>query len=137
MLGSLLAVIFFMLTNPSEFMEGDVNAMMKHFKDCTNEYIGTFLFVLLISLAAGSGSALAGLAIGTMLMCVVYMGGHISGGHYNPAVSLAVWIRGKAPWWKCLLYVCAQSVGALCAGGIANKIFNDFNGTMGTPAFGA
>jgi len=135
-MGSLLGSIFFALTNPTEFMEGDLSDTLRHFKDSINEFIGTFLFVLLISLAAGSGATLTGVAIGTMLMCMVYMGGHISGGHYNPAVSLSVWIRGKAPWWKCLLYVVVQSLGALCAGGISNKIFNDFGAPMGVPAFG-
>jgi len=142
-LGSLMGTAFFMLTNPAEFTEGEPSDMLKHAKDCINEYIGTFLFVLLISLAAGSGSSLAGLAIGTMLMCMVYMGGHISGGHYNPAVTLSVWIRGKAPWWKCGLYILVQSIGALCAGGISRKIFDDIGGScagspvaFGTPAFG-
>jgi aquaporin Z len=144
MMGSLCGVIFFMLTNPGEFMEGEITPMITTVKDCINEFIGTALFCGLISLCVGGGAAAAPVAIGTMLMCMVYMGGHVSGGHFNPAVSLAVWIRGKAPWWKCLLYVLSQSVGALIAGGISNLVFKDVNSdgmpfgirNYGMPAFG-
>ncbi len=53
------------------------------------EFIGTMFLVLAVTLSGNP------IAIGVMLMVMVYMGGHISGGHYNPAVSFAVWVRGK------------------------------------------
>ena len=61
------------------------------------EFIGTFFLVLVVGLTAGSpgAAAFAPVAIGTILMVMVYMGGHISGAHYNPAVTLAVLMRGK------------------------------------------
>ena len=59
------------------------------------EFIGTFFLVLTIGLTVLGGTPLAPLAIGASLMVMVYMGGHVSGGHYNPAVSLAVLMRGK------------------------------------------
>ena len=59
------------------------------------EFIGTFFLVLTIGLTVLGGTPLAPLAIGASLMVMVYMGGHVSGGHYNPAVSLAVLLRGK------------------------------------------
>jgi hypothetical protein len=62
------------------------------------EFIGTFFLVLTIGLTVLGGTQLAPLAIGSSLMIMVYMGGHVSGGHYNPAVSLAVLLRGKT-WW--------------------------------------
>jgi aquaporin Z len=61
------------------------------------EFIGTFFLVLTIGLTVLGGTQLAPLAIGSSLMIMVYMGGHVSGGHYNPAVSLAVLLR---PRWR-------------------------------------
>jgi aquaporin Z len=80
------------------------------------EFIGTFFLVLTIGLTSLSGSVLAPLAIGSSLMVMVYMGGHVSGGHYNPAVSLAVLIRGRLGVIDFVLYVVAQVIGALVAG---------------------
>ena len=80
--------------------------MKKIFMEC----IGTFFLVLVIGLtviAPGAG-VMAPLAIGTILMVMVYAGGHISGGHYNPAVTLAVWLRGKCPAKDVPPYIIAQ-----------------------------
>ena len=62
------------------------------------EAIGTFFLILTIGLLLTSAhpTAFAPLAIGSVLMVMVYAGGHISGAHYNPAVTLAVFLRGKA-----------------------------------------
>ena len=59
------------------------------------EAIGTFFLVFTVGAAVGSGSQLAPLAIGAVLMVMVYAGGHISGGHYNPAVTLSVLVRRR------------------------------------------
>ncbi|MFH1067906.1 MAG: aquaporin [bacterium] len=80
------------------------------------EAIGTFFLVLVIGLTVvGGANVLAPLAIGATLMVMVYAGGHISGGHYNPAVTLAVWMRGKFPAKDVPPYMLAQIVGAVCA----------------------
>lgn len=79
------------------------------------EFVGSFLFMLIIALAAVSGSPLAPLAIGGALMTMVYMGGHISGGHYNPAVSLGVLLRGKMDAKDFVPYVVAQVLGGVAA----------------------
>jgi aquaporin Z len=73
------------------------------------EAIGTFFLVLIIAL---TGSPLA---IGAILTAMVYMGGHISGGHFNPAVTLAVYIRGSLKQYDALRYVLAQVVGGFLA----------------------
>jgi aquaporin Z len=80
------------------------------------EFIGTFFLVLTIGLTVLNGTPLAPLAIGASLMVMVYMGGHVSGGHYNPAVSLAVLLRGKmASGVEFAGYVVSQLLGAIAA----------------------
>ena len=79
------------------------------------EFIGTFFLVLTIGLTVLGGTPLAPLAIGASLMIMVYMGGHVSGGHYNPAVTLAVTLRGRLAAKEALPYMLAQLAGALAA----------------------
>jgi aquaporin Z len=81
------------------------------------EFIGMFLFVLTVGMVVidpGIGS-LAPLAIGSVLMVLVYAGGHVSGGHYNPAVTLAVWLRGRCPTADVPAYWISQILGAFAA----------------------
>lgn len=81
------------------------------------EAIGAFFLVLTVGMVViepGAG-ALAPLAIGSALMIMVYAGGHISGGHYNPAVTLGVFLRGKATASELGGYWVAQTFGALLA----------------------
>jgi aquaporin Z len=78
------------------------------------ECIGTFFLLLTIGLTVipGSAGVIAPLAIGSVLMVMVYAGGHISGAHYNPAVTLAVLIRGKCTIADVPVYLTAQILGA-------------------------
>jgi aquaporin Z len=99
------------------------------------ELIGTFFLVLTIGLTVVGGSAFAPLAIGSVLMVMVYMGGHISGAHYNPAVTLAVFLRGKMPGRDVAPYMIVQVIGALMAGGAVLVILGDtFAPTPGAEA---
>jgi len=82
----------------------------------TVEFIGTFFLMFTVGMATATAGTLAPLAIGTTLMVMVFAGGHISGGHYNPAVSTAVLLRGKLPAGDWLAYVSAQVIGAVLAG---------------------
>lgn len=93
-------------------------------KNYVVEFIGTFFLVLVIGLtvvsaAAGVSAPAAGdmapLAIGITLMVMVYAGGHISGGHYNPAVTLAVWMRGKCDTKDVVPYMLSQILGGIVA----------------------
>jgi aquaporin Z len=79
------------------------------------EAIGTFFLVLTIGLTVVGGTPMAPLAIGSALMVMVYMGGHVSGAHYNPAVSLAVWMRGELTSSALVPYWVAQITGAIAA----------------------
>jgi aquaporin Z len=81
------------------------------------ELIGTFFLVLTIGCTViGNGAgALAPLAIGSALMVMIFAGGHISGGHFNPAVTLGVWLRGKCEAKDVAPYMISQVIGAVLA----------------------
>jgi len=81
------------------------------------EFIGTFFLVLTIGCTViGNGAgALAPLAIGSALMVMIFAGGHISGGHFNPAVTLGVWLRGKCETKDVAPYMVAQIVAGVVA----------------------
>jgi aquaporin Z len=84
------------------------------------ELIGTFFLVLTIGctgIAAGAG-VIPPLAIGGILMVMIYAGGHISGAPYNPAVTLGVFLRGRLPASDLLPYWIAQLAGAAAAAAI-------------------
>lgn len=78
-------------------------------KNYITEFIGTFFLVLTIGLTGDP------LAIGVMLMVMVYMGGHISGAHYNPAVSIAMILRGLLTTKEAINYILSQLAGAFLA----------------------
>lgn len=79
------------------------------------EFIGTFFLVFTICCAVPSGSVLAPVAIGSALMVMIFAGGHVSGAHYNPAVTLAVMLRGRCPIADAIPYMVAQFAGAIVA----------------------
>jgi aquaporin Z len=79
------------------------------------EAIGTFFLVLTIGLTANSGELVAPVAIGSVLMVMVYMGGAISGAHYNPAITFAMLLRRKVTPAEAGGYVLAQLAGAVLA----------------------
>lgn len=88
------------------------------------EFIGTFFLVFTVgtATAAGTGTVVAPLAIGSILMVMVFAGGYISGGHYNPAVSTAVLVRGKLPQNEWIAYVITQLVAGLIGGLFASIV---------------
>jgi aquaporin Z len=81
------------------------------------EFVGTFFLVLTIgcTVILGGAGVIPPLAIGAALMVMVYAGGHVSGAHYNPAVTLAVWIRGRCAAKDVLPYWLFQIAGAALA----------------------
>src|ERR1700692_339499 len=86
-----------------------------------SEFIGTFFLVLTIGCAVighGAGT-LAPLAIGSALMVMIFAGGHISGGHFNAAVTLGVWLRGKCEGKDAAPYMIFQIIGAVLAAAAA------------------
>ena len=92
------------------------------------EFIGTLFLVLTIGLSANP------LAIAAVLAAMVYLGGYISGAHYNPAVTLAVWMRRKISGRQAVWYVFTQLIAAIAAAAIYSSLKG---GTMVvTPAAG-
>jgi aquaporin Z len=82
------------------------------------EFLGTFFLVLTIGMCVMPPNALgsmAPVAVGCVLMAMIYAGGHISGAHYNPAVTLAAVVRGAHPANHALAYIAAQAAAASAA----------------------
>jgi MIP family channel proteins len=121
------------------------------------EAIGTFLFFFVgagsvvlggymamqcdfQTITCDSGPGLVGIALahGLALAVLVSALGPVSGGHFNPAVTLAVWIMGKINPMRAAAYVVAQLVGALGAGLALKAVFTDSwqSSNIGTPALG-
>lgn len=85
------------------------------------EFIGTFFLVLTVGATVvkpGDAGVMAPLAIGSALMVMIFAGGYISGGHFNPAVTLAVWLRGRCDAKDVPGYMIGQVAGAIAASAI-------------------
>ena len=91
------------------------------------EFFGTFWLVFggcgsAVLAAAfpelGIGFAGVSLAFGLTVLTMAYAVGHISGGHFNPAVSFGLWAGGRFPASQLLPYIAAQVLGAVAAGGV-------------------
>jgi aquaporin Z len=91
------------------------------------EFVGTFFLVFTVGMTVVQPNigSLAPLAIGAALMIMVFAGGHVSGGHYNPAVTLAVWLRGRCATADVLPYWISQTIGAFAAAFLTLYLKND------------
>jgi aquaporin Z len=100
------------------------------------EFIGTFFLVLTIgcTVIPGAAGVIAPLAIGAALMVMVFAGGHVSGAHYNPAVTLGVWLRGRCNAADVVPYWVAQVLGAILASFVATTLVGSPSGPPLTPA---
>ena len=81
------------------------------------ELIGTFFLTLAVCVSGGNP-----LAVGTMLMAIVYAGWHVSGAHYNPAITLAMMMRGKIKSQVAGLYMISQVAGAFFAAVLFHRV---------------
>lgn len=102
------------------------------------EFIGAFFFILVIVCVVNGiadNNFMAPLAIGSTLMIMVYAGGHISGGHYNPAVSTGALLRGKLSSGDFPMYIIAQVLGAIVASVVASSLLGkgSMMGGTGSP----
>jgi aquaporin Z len=94
-------------------------------KKYLTEFIGTFFLVLTIgcTVIPGAPGVIAPLAIGSSLMIMIFAGGHVSGAHYNPGVTLAVWLRGRCDTKDVVPYILSQIAGALAAAAIVGFLY--------------
>src|SRR6476660_843448 len=85
------------------------------------EFIGTFFLVLTIgcTVIPGSAGVIPPLAIGAALMVMIFAGGHVSGGHFKPAVTLGVYMRGRCPASDVVPYWISQILAAIVAASTA------------------
>jgi aquaporin Z len=88
------------------------------------EFIGTFFLVFTIGCVAVDTpkGVIPPLAIGSVLMVMVYAGGHISGAHYNSAVTLALWIRGRCNTRDMGIYMLTQVIAAIVGALVAMAV---------------
>jgi len=105
------------LTVPSEtttpVVESDIASAHRPLAKYATEAIGTLFLVFTVGASVRSGNPLAPLAIGSVLMAMIYAGGHVSGAHYNPAVTVAVLVRGRITLRDAVGYWTAQLCGGL------------------------
>jgi aquaporin Z len=99
------------------------------------EFIGTFFLVLTIgcTVVGSPAGVIAPLAIGFVLMVMVYAGGHVSGAHYNPAVTVGVTLRGRCSPADAVGYIIAQVVGAIAAAIVVGSLKGGVAVTAMTP----
>jgi aquaporin Z len=98
------------------------------------ETIGTFFLVLVITAAVSLNAGFAPFAIAAVLTVMVFAGGHISGAHYNPAVTVAAAVRNRFAWRDVPAYLAAQTVGSILGAVVARYVIV---GRPAGPAFTA
>jgi len=97
-----------------------IYSVLAMYAEYITEFIGTFCFVLTYALNLGNvhefSFLLAPFSSGCILMVMIYMGGHISGAHFNPAVTFGVFLRGSKVLFKdALIYIIVQCIAAILA----------------------
>lgn len=89
------------------------------------EFIGSFFLVFTVCAASGG---FAPFAVAGVLAAMIFAGGHISGAHYNPAVTVSMWIRGETTGRETVPYIASQVAAAVAAGFAAVACFGGADG---------
>eukprot|EP00933_Yihiella_yeosuensis_P079424 TRINITY_DN91_c0_g1_i7.p1 TRINITY_DN91_c0_g1~~TRINITY_DN91_c0_g1_i7.p1 ORF type:complete len:452 (-),score=119.97 TRINITY_DN91_c0_g1_i7:83-1438(-) len=111
LLGAALAAILYKVVRPEDFggERTDATAL-------TSEFLGTFFLVLTVGLNVLGSSKAGAFSIAASLMSMIYALGDVSGAHFNPAVTLAIFASGRCPDLtsdKAMKYVLTQILGGL------------------------
>lgn len=114
-LGALMAVAVFKIVRTSQFDE--VSSRFGVVSKLVAEFVGTYMLVLTVGLNVLGSSPAAAFSIAACLMCMIYAVGDLSGGHFNPAVTIAIKVSGFGDQTtrEVLLYIAAQLSGATMA----------------------
>ncbi|MEU7872130.1 aquaporin [Dactylosporangium sp. NPDC049140] len=88
------------------------------------EFVGAFFLLFTVGTSVLSNAPLAPLAIGAVLMVMVYAGAHVSGGHYNPSLTLAVLVRRRMARPDAIAYWAAQVLGGVIGAAFALWVVN-------------
>lgn len=117
LLGSFIAAGLYFLTRPEDFLSAErlISYEPRLVVKCLGELIGTFFLVLTVGLNIVMGSPAIAFSAAAALMSMIYSLGDVSGAHFNPAVTVAVALRGRCPPLVALLYFVAQLAGSFCA----------------------
>jgi aquaporin Z len=113
--GAWVAVKFFQWTRPTEFEGGEAHYINNAL---VSEFTGTFMLVLTVGLNVLGKSVAGAFSIAACLMAMIFATGDVSGGHFNPAVTFAIFMSNMDPDLDCervRAYVIAQLCGGVMA----------------------
>jgi len=128
LVGAVLAAVLFMVVRPGDFTdEEDTEAKPSMPQKLTSEFLGTFMLVLTVGLNVLGRSPAGAFSIAASLMCMIYALGDVSGAHFNPAVTLAIFIKGfdeDLTAKMTSLYMLVQIVGGVTAAFVYSAIYS-------------
>jgi len=120
--GACLAAVLFRLCRPEDYMsEGDFHRYEPSLPTkCLSEFLGVFILALTVGLNLVTGSKVTPFSAAAALMCMIYSLGDVSGGHFNPAVTLAVFLSGrdKCSVTEAVFFWITQVCAGICAGAL-------------------
>eukprot|EP00931_Biecheleriopsis_adriatica_P005668 TRINITY_DN10715_c0_g1_i3.p1 TRINITY_DN10715_c0_g1~~TRINITY_DN10715_c0_g1_i3.p1 ORF type:complete len:1024 (-),score=232.19 TRINITY_DN10715_c0_g1_i3:62-3133(-) len=120
--GAVAAAKMFQLVRPEDFKEADDGADATLPVKLVSEFLGVFMLVLTVGLNLATGSAMTAWSAAAALMCMIYSLGDVSGAHFNPAVTVSVFLRGKCPVMELATFVPVQLFAGATAGAISALI---------------
>mmetsp|Transcript_52615 Transcript_52615/g.96313 ORF Transcript_52615/g.96313 Transcript_52615/m.96313 type:complete len:530 (-) Transcript_52615:127-1716(-) len=123
-----LAGMMFKSVRPDDYLHENDEAVAQ-FEDsieakCLSEFVGTLVLMITVGLNVLTHSEQIGWSTGAALACLIYSLGDVSGGHFNPAVSIAVWLSGRSKLSTTAagLYIVMQVMGAVIAGFVLSYV---------------
>jgi len=113
--GAALAALLFRAVRPGDFQGCLSDSRDELMPKLLSEFIGTYMLVLTVGLNVLASSPATALSVGASLACMVYALADVSGAHFNPAVTAAVWAIGKIDGVGAGIYMCSQMFGGMLA----------------------